>query len=454
MKKTLEQEIQRVVASMEEQHEPETETETPEENEPEAQLPGQEDPSEIQDIYVLVVRERAEPEETPEHIVETTLTPQKTRTTEAFDPGLMVAGTFFVCLALACLALQVFLLLNPPIATVTIVPITKLVTLNGTLHLGRLLSSITISQEATTPTTGHGHWDAQQARGAITFYNGQFHTISVPAGTILTGSSGVPIATDQDAVIPAAAPNPPIFGNVTVAAHAMYAGNTGNIPAFDINQMCCATSVIAKNTQAFDHGQDARDYQTVTRGDIDTTVLPLKTTLAHSINGAFHGQLTQGELLQLLPCTPTTTANHRIGQEATMVTVSVSETCRAVAYHTSELLTKATDLLAQQALHTLATNYRLIGTVHVSITQAAATSGLAPATPTLRFSCQGTWVYTLSPAAQQRIKELIAGKARHEALTLLLSVPGIEAATLEGEDRTTRLPKSLDALHLRMIIPT
>lgn len=400
-------------------------------------------------MYVLVVRGRAEPEDPPDATIETTLTPQKTKTTEAFDPGFIVTGLFFVSLALSCIALQIFLFLHPPIATVTIIPKVRLVTLSGTLQLGRPVSSLTISQEATTPTTGKGHQDAKQARGMITFYNGQFQTITVPAGTILTGSSGVQIATDQDAVIPAAALNPPAFGDVTVSAHAVYAGNKGNIQAFDINQMCCTTSVIVKNTTPFDNGQDERDYQTVARQDIDTTALRLKTTLAKSVNGALQGQLTQGEHLQLLPCTPTVTANHHIGQEAPTVKVTLSETCSAVAYNNNELVTKATDLLSHQELHTLGTDYSLIGTVQVTITQATVTR----TTSTLIFSCQGTWVYALSQEAQQHIKHLIAGKARQEAIKLLLSLPGIEAATLEGENTTT-LPKSLDAIHLRIIVPT
>jgi len=51
-----------------------------------------------------------------------------------------------------------------------------------------------------------------------------------------------------------------------------------------------------------------------------------------------------------------------------------------------------------------------------------------------------------------QMKHLIAGKLRQEAIKLLLSLPGIETATLEG-DGTPQLPKSFDAIHLRMIVP-
>src|SRR5207248_10256245 len=150
--------------------------------------------------------------------------------------------------------------MNPPIATVTIIPKSQQVTLNGTLQLGRVLPPLTISQSQTTATTGKGHQPAERASGYITFYNGQFQSITIAAGTILTGSSGVQVITDQDAIIPAG--NPPCYGQVSVSAHVIIPGSKGNISAYDINQACCATSVLAKNINAFYGGQDERTYTT------------------------------------------------------------------------------------------------------------------------------------------------------------------------------------------------
>src|SRR5207248_7333229 len=111
---------------------------------------------------------------------------------------------------LSCITFQVYEILNPPIATITIIPKSQQVILNGTLQLGRLLQPITISQSQTVATTGHGHQPAEQARGYITFYNGLFTSQTIAAGTILTGSDGVQISTDQEAIVPAA--NPPTWG--------------------------------------------------------------------------------------------------------------------------------------------------------------------------------------------------------------------------------------------------
>jgi hypothetical protein len=416
----------------------------------EGQTPGQ-DEQQMQDMYVLVVRESADADDPPEYIVEATVSPPKTEKREPIDPLLCATGIFFLILILSSLLFQVYMVLNPPIATVTIVPKSQSITLQETLQLGRLVSSITISQEATAPTTGKGHQDAKQARGTITFYNGQLNSVTVPAGTMITASNGVQIITDQDVTIPAldTAANPPTVGQRAVSAHAINPGGRGNIPAFDINQPCCSASIIAKNVTPFTGGQDTRNFQTVARRDIDTTATTLKTTLAESMQGALQAQLRPGEALQTLPCTPTLSADRHIGQESVSVKVTVSETCSAAAYNTDALVSKATDLVSHQARQQLGTGYSLIGTVQVTIAQATVTH----TTATLIFSCQGTWVYALSQQAQMQIKHLIAGKPRQEAIKLLVAMPGIETATVEGDDQT-KLPKNLDALHLRIIVPT
>jgi hypothetical protein len=403
---------------------------------------------EIQEtIHVYVVREQAAPQQ-DEQVIESTppISSQRKSDLSAYTTIL-----FFLFLILACLGFQLSLVFKPPIVTVTVVPRSRVVTLSGIVHLGRVVAPITLSQSQTVPTTGTGHQDPRAATGSITLFNGQLTSATVPAGTVITSASGIAIVTDQDATIPPADPttNPPIFGQVTISAHATNIGTAGNIAAYALNQPCCSASVIAKNMTPFAGGQDKRNFHTVSKADIGTTATALKPNLTAGMQGALQGQLRQGEALQTLPCIPTVSADHHIGQETTIVKVTVAETCSAVAYYTDELVTKAADLLSHQTRQQLGTGYRLIGTVQITITQATATH---PA-PTLIISCQGTWVYALSQQAQQQLKHLIAGKPRREAIPLLLAMPGIETATVEGDDQTL-LPKSLDALHLRIIVPT
>ena len=425
----------------------------------EAPIPDTQEP--IQDVYIQYVFIEREADTNEQEIVDSTLTATEPDTNIPSTPPiqpltqmqvrdekqstlvLFLTVSFFLFLCLASLALQVNLILNPPIATIILIPKSQTIALNATAQLGRLLPPTTLSQEKTIPTTGKGHQDARAATGTITFYNGQFTQVTIPAGTTLAGSDGVQVVTDEDAIIPAASANPPAFGQVTVSAHITTTGAHGNIAAYDINQTCCATSILVKNTAPFSGGQDARDFQTVTKQDIANVASTLKTTLSESMQGALTGQLQSGEALVTPPCTPKITSDHQIGQEATQVHVTVSETCYGIAYNTQELQTKATQLLTAQAVKKLGMGYSILGDVQVTTTTAAVTASH----PIIAFSCSGVWVYALSTQAQAHIKDLIKGKTTHDAMHLLQTLPGIERVSTQW-DVNTKLPKDTQYIHL------
>lgn len=443
MTNRLEDDLQRMIASMDSE-EP-TNPDKPETSEDEPQ------PEQTIHIHyfpdaIVILKEEQQPQ-----VVESEPATPPDKPTQAFP--YVILGIILLCLLpmLASILLQVYLFLNPPIATVTIVPKSQTVRLTGTLQMGRLLAPITISQSQITPTTGKGHQSAKQATGYLTFYNGQFQTVTIAAGTIFTGASGIQISTDQDATIPPG--NPPSYGQITVSAHAITAGSRGNIPAYDINQACCATSVLAKNTQAFTGGQDERDFQTVAEADISSAATPLKISIAQSMSGALQGQLNPNEQLQLLPCSPTIASDHPIGAEATQVKVTVSQTCSAVAYNSQELQTKATTFLATQAQQKSGAGYSLLGEVQVHVTQASISHTSHPLV-FLSFKASGTWIYGLSATAQERMKNLIAGKSTEKAISLLATLPGIEHATIhfDGFGDATRLPKNSRYIHISLIV--
>jgi len=431
--KTMHEEVTSILARMDgsgeqDGHEP-TPPSPPESTEP------------VEDIYVFIVREHDEAPDQPEDddaVIDTTLAPKK--------PSLLALAIVFfaLLLPLASIALQLFLAFHPFIATITILPKSRQVTLAETLQLGRLLHPVTLSESATAKTTGTGHQDATQAHGFITFYNGEFTRVTVPAGTILTGANGVHIITDQDAAIPAG--NPPSYGQVTISAHAAQAGTTGNIQADDINQACCFASVLAKNPEHFTGGQDARDYQTVAKADIDNAARPLQTALSESSNGAFHGQLTPGEKLIPLPCSPAVSPDHHIGEAAATVTVTVSQTCRAVAYETAALQKSAAAILATEGKKAAGAHYRLIGTVQVTVLHAGIT-GQARGLASIMVHIAGVWGYQFTQAELHRIAQQIAGKPQEAARTILRHVPGIQSATIAGIDETMNLPRNTSLIH-------
>jgi len=409
------------------------------ESEENTQEPENEATDGIQDIYVLVVREREEEEE---HFQVVDSAPVKNKPEYmAFLPVCI-----FLLLLFSTLAFQLSCIVNPPIATITIIPKSQTVTLTGTLQLGRVLPPLTISQSQTTVTTGKGHQSAQAATGSVTFYNGQQTEQTIAQGTVLTGSDGVSIETTQSATIPPGNPNTG-YGTVTIPAQARQAGSNGNIQAGDVNTPI-AIAVFVKNTQ-FTGGQDERNFQTVAKADISSVATPLKTAVTQSMSGALQSQLTPREQLYVLPCIPTVTSDHQPGQEATQVKVSVSETCSAVAYNSQELDTKATDFLTHQATTKLATGYSLLGDAKVTVTQATVQKQVF-----LSFHASGTWIYGLSQKTQQQIKHIIAGKTTQEAVTLLTSLPGVESAAirLSGFGDATRLPKQSNDIHVILFV--
>ena len=184
-----------------------------------------------------------------------------------------------------------------------------------------------------------------------------------------------------------------------------------------------STGLYVKNLAAFTGGQDERDYLLVTKADRDTAAASLQAKVTASMTAALHGQLIPGQELQSMPCTPATTADHAPGEEATHITVTVLETCTAVAYDMQQLHVRAAQLLVTQAAQAFGTGYRLSGDAHVTVTRATATP--ATSVVALAFTCQGTYAYTLTEQAQQHIKTLLAGKPRLVALHLLLQQPGI-----------------------------
>jgi hypothetical protein len=132
-----------------------------------------------------------------------------------------------------------------PEATVTIVPVSKQVRMTTAVPLtsatgqipGRTLSAVTMSQEQTAPTTGKSHEDAQPGCGLITFYNAAPYAQTIVAGTLLTGSNGVQVVTEQSITVPAAVM--PTEGQASVPAHTTTTGPASNIQAGDIYGLCC-----------------------------------------------------------------------------------------------------------------------------------------------------------------------------------------------------------------------
>jgi hypothetical protein len=340
-----------------------------------------------------------------------------------------------------------------PEATVTIVPVSRQVRMTTTVTLtgatgqlpGRTLSSVTMSQEQTAPTTGRGHEDAQPGHGLITFYNAAPYAQTIVAGTLLTGSDGVQIVTEQSMTIPAAVY--PSFGQASVTAHTTTTGPSGNIKAGDIYGPCCVQNMSAANS-AFTGGQEARDYQSVTQQDINTVATSLKKGLDQSAQAALQTQVQSSEtLVTPLPCQERVTSDRRPGEEAAEVHVTVSETCSGVAYDTQAYQDAITQVLNQQATKQLSEGYMLIGLVQSSVTSVS--TDQQPIT--LHVTLAGIYDYELSQEQQQAIKASIAGKSKSDATAALLHTAGVQSVSITST-QGNMLPRNSSRIHVQIVM--
>ncbi len=217
-----------------------------------------------------------------------------------------------------------------------------------------------------------------------------------------------------------------------------------NIRAGDI---AVTGSALQVSNSQFQGGQDARDFTTVTRADIDRPATVLKAQVAQSMQAALRQQLVPGEQLQKAPCAPAVAADPATGQEASEVWVSVSETCSGFAYNSQQLAARGAMLLTAQATRTLGSGYARFGNITVSVTKAAKKGQIA----VLTFTCQGTWVYQINEA---HIEALVSGKPRLTALRLLRRFPGVARASIGGIADNQELPADVTHIHLLILFPT
>jgi hypothetical protein len=197
---------------------------------------------------------------------------------------------------------------------------------------GYSLAPVTKTLHVSVPATGIVHVSATTATGTITFYNGEIYPQIIPIGTMVKSVTSIAVVTDEQATIPAAIQTtPPTYGHVTVAAHALLPGASGNIGAREINEACCVTAVLAQNPFAFTGGKGAQSYTSVTTHDVDNAAFPLLTTLEAQTPHLFPSPALSPQ------CDPIITATPTIGQRAAKVRVSVTIICTAISYHSQSV---------------------------------------------------------------------------------------------------------------------
>lgn len=425
-------------------------------------------PSGPEVLHIYIVDEPLETAQPDASVVDSTIAPAQQRESgEQETPALGAPVSVLarkrwtwiilaVCLILA--AVDGFLYLSPLMlgasVTVTIIPDTQTLSTvmsvplttsgqvaPGTLR-GRMLSTLTLSQVKTVPTTGIGHEPATPGHGDVTFYNAAPQVQTIPAGTLLTGKDGTQIVTEADAVIPAGtlATN----GQVSVPAQAVNVGPAGNIAASDLYGACCRENVFVQNTAAFTGGHNAYSYPMVTVQDIEKAKAALHNSLMQSVQAAFAAELASNEaIITPIPCQEMSYGNAEVGQDATTVTIGVSETCQDVAYDMHTLAELVTQQLQKQAAQHLSTRYALSGAVTTTITKVTAKGTVL----LLTVKGTSTFVYQFSLADLQHMALVIADKNNTEATRLLAEQPGVSQVEM---NTSGKLP--VDAGHIHVLV--
>lgn len=367
--------------------------------------------------------------------------------------GLIVALFISSLLPIFSIAFQIFILLNPPIATITLFPIHKELSVkmsipvvpsdpNSSQILGHLLKPVIITESKIELATGRGHQDASFARGTITFYNGSFTSVSVPQGLQLTGKSGVSVVTDNSAIIPPALPTtPPTFGKVSVSAHAVVAGSDGNIPVNDINTNL-NVSLLAQNTNAFHGGADARDYSEVTQADIDTALSSLEVQVTQSVQAHLLGEVQEGQALIPPICKTNFSSDHQAGDEASKLKVIFKQSCMGAAYDMASLQEIGSEILMSFAQKSLGTSYFPTLGVHVHVLNAAMKGG-SQNRGVVTVLINGVWFYRFSENEKDKISRTVSGMRLDNAIQKLKEFPGVSDAkiTFQGFGDEYYLPK-------------
>lgn len=343
----------------------------------------------------------------------------------------------------------------------------------------RALSYTTPTQSQTANATGSRQNPAVQAQGTLTAINESCQTAYYPVGSVFTGADGVQVVTDGVINLPDSCPYPTL-GKVTVPAHAVKAGVSGNIPRDDIHFLndiggvgsvpCPSSTAMSStsganlrgqsvtmspllnhiplsgggywlvcNVSAFTGGQDAQTSTVVQQGDIDGAANPLVTSLTQSAQQSLKGEVRSNERLIADPqCRPNVTPDHAAGDRATSVTVSVSVTCTGETYDQDATQSLAGKLLQDQARTDLGAGYALVGKVVTAVAQAKKADAKS-GTIAMSVNAEGVWVYQFSAAQQQALAKLIAGKKKQEALSLLSQQQGVEKVDvqLSGGDGNT-----------------
>jgi len=279
------------------------------------------------------------------------------------------------------------------------------------------------TQQGTHGATGS--IPAKSAQGLLTFQN--VGAAGVTLGTtVLTGGDGVQIKFFGPVFVPATG-----SASATVTGYAVNGGSAGNIQSFDINGKCCAANIFVKNTNAFAGGQDAQPNSIIQQSDIDGAANSVMGQLKTSAQAALQKQVKSNERVAdgSLQCKPTTQANHKAGDSAPSVSVSVTVACTEEVFDFAAAQQMASNLLiTDQPSGVNLAGYKLVGAIIPSLESATVSS--VENQVAIIMQAAGRWVYQFSSQQQQLIKQKLVTHSKADALNILKGYVGLASASI------------------------
>lgn len=231
---------------------------------------------------------------------------------------------------------------------------------------------------------------------------------------------------------------------MVIAGHILEVGTIGNIPEASAGCYTFASlwggancdqvdqpnpCWIVDSVSDFTGGQDPQTYTAVAQSDINNAASDLESANKPSPQQVLQSQIKPNEQLIGTPqCTPKVSSDHKAGDQATQVTVTVTFTCTGEVYDHDGALMMATNLLMQQAATDPGAGYVLVGKIKAAITTATLGN---QGTVTITTTAEGLWAYQFTQAQQQALAHLIAGKSKTEAQQLLAAQTGVASAMIQ-----------------------
>lgn len=250
-------------------------------------------------------------------------------------------------------------------------------------------------------------------------------------------SASITVMTDASKTLENTFSLTAITGNPDAAQHQIKARQV-SVTTQPVSKSVQVTSVsTSASASGNDSSQPASGDQNQTaspvvqQSDIDTAANDLETANAPSAASALQPQLAPNEqLVGNAQCQPQVSADHKAGDVANAVTVTVVFSCNGEAYNQDAAKKMAAQELTAQAKKDLGNAYALSGQIATTVKDASI-SDASQGIITISIDARGTWVLRSQRGQQQVWANSLAGKSKEAAQSFLLQQKGIKQADIQ-----------------------